>query len=79
MNEEESTFIDSNIIIYVLMKDPEYGERALRHLCRVESGEIRGVISTLILSQIYAYLKRRGKVEVIEKFSSYVEESPIYN
>ena len=42
-------FIDSNIFVYFLLKDPKYGEASLRILKNIEQGEEKGVTSTLIL------------------------------
>lgn len=67
-------FIDSNIFIYVLLKDPRYGEACLRILERVERGEEQGVTSTLTLSQVIAHLARHGRGEAIKLFIDYVRE-----
>lgn len=67
-------FIDSNIFIYVLLKDPRYGKTCLKMLERVEKGEEQGVTSTLVLSQVLAYLARRGKGEAIKLFVDYICE-----
>ena len=70
-------FIDSNIFIYVLLKDPRYGKACLKILDRVERGEEQGVTSTLVLSQVIAHLARRGKGEAIKLFIDYVRETGI--
>ena len=70
-------FIDSNIFIYVLLKDPRYGEACLRILEKVEKGEEQGITSTLALSQVIAHLARRGKGEAIKPFIDYVRETGI--
>ena len=70
-------FIDSNIFIFVLLKDPRYGEACLRILENVERGEEHGVTSTLALSQVIAHLARRGKGEAIKPFIDYVRETGI--
>jgi len=70
-------FIDSNIFIYVLLKDPSYGKACLRILEKVERGEEQGVISTLALGQVIAHLARRGKGEAIKLFIDYVRETGI--
>ncbi len=67
-------FIDSNIFIYVLLKDPRYGQACLRMLERVENGEEQVATSTLVLSQVVAHLARRGKGEAIKLFINYIHE-----
>ena len=70
-------FIDSNIFIYVLFKDPRYGIACLRVLEGIEQGEEQGVTSTLVLSQVVAQLARRGKGEAIKIFIDYIRETGI--
>lgn len=67
-------FIDSNIFIYVLLKDPRYGVECLRILEGIEKGEEQGVTSTLVLSQVAAHLARRGKGEVVRLFINYIRD-----
>jgi len=73
----KTRFIDSNIFIYVLLKDPRYGKTALQILERIERGEERGLTSTLTLTQVYAHLIRRKKGKVIAKVYEYLDEAPI--
>ena len=70
-------FIDSNIFIYILLKDPKYGEACLRILERLEKWEEQGVTSTLVLSQVVAHLARRRKGDVIKLFIDYIRETGI--
>ncbi len=67
-------FVDSNIFIYVLLKDPMYGVACLEILERMERGEEQGVTSTLVISQVAAHLSRRGKGEVVKSFIDYLYE-----
>ena len=70
-------FIDSNIFIYVLLKDPRYGAACLRILEGMEQGEEQGVTSTLVLSQVAAHLARRGRSEAVKMFIDYIRETGI--
>ena len=70
-------FIDSNIFIYVLLKDPRHGKACLRILERMEKGEEQGITSTLVLSQVIAHLARRRKGEAIKLFIDYIRETGI--
>ena len=70
-------FIDSNIFIYVLLKDPRHGKACLRILERMEKGEEQGITSTLVLSQVIAHLAGRKKVEAIKLFIDYIRETGI--
>lgn len=70
-------FVDSNVFIYVMLKDPLYGKTALDILLRFEKGSEFGVTSTLALSQVLAHLSRRGRQEAIDKFYDYLESIPI--
>ncbi|HID17143.1 TPA: PIN domain-containing protein [Candidatus Bathyarchaeota archaeon] len=71
------TFIDSNVFIYVMLKDPSYGHVALDILTRFERGEEVGIISTLVLSQVFAHLARKKKWSAMDKFFEYIEGIPI--
>jgi len=70
-------FIDSNVFVYLLLKDPRYGKTSLQIFERIERGEEKGLTSTLVLSQVFAHLIRRGKGKVIEKLYEYLNEVPI--
>ena len=67
--------IDSNVFIYVLFSDPIYGERAKELLKSAESEE--AYCSTLAISQVFAHLERKKKVEVIPIFINYLQQSGI--
>jgi predicted nucleic acid-binding protein len=50
-------FIDSNIFVYHMADDPQYGGVAARILERVEEGE-EAATSTLVIAQVGSYLRR---------------------
>jgi predicted nucleic acid-binding protein len=60
-----------------MMQDPAFAERSLQILSGFEKGEDTGWTSTLALSQVFSHLKKRGKLQVIDKFYDYLESSPI--
>jgi uncharacterized protein len=70
-------FVDSNVFIYVMMSDPSYAGKSLRILTGFEEGRETGWTSTLALSQVFSHLKKRNKLQVIDKFYEYLESSPI--
>jgi len=59
-------FIDSNIFIYVLTKDPQHYEKARVILERIEKGE-EAVTSTLVLEEIFVFLEGRKASQKIPK------------
>ncbi len=72
-----SRFVDSNLFIYVMLQDPSFAERSLEILEGFEKGKETGWTSTLVLSQVFSHLKRRGKSSVIDRFYDYMESSPL--
>jgi len=68
-------FIDSNIFIYHLAGDERYGETASKIIGRISNGE-EVAASTLILSQVIAYLRWKKKTYVIPRFIDYLRSSP---
>ncbi len=68
-------FIDSNIFIYHLAGDEQYGETASKIIERVSKGE-EVVASTLILSQVIAYLRWKKRTYVIPRFIDFLRSSP---
>ncbi|HDJ83807.1 MAG TPA: PIN domain-containing protein [Desulfurococcaceae archaeon] len=70
-------FIDSNIFIYVLSKDPRYSTRALSILVDAEEGVYEAYTSTLVISQVLAHLERRRRVNAMRRFLEYLNEGYI--
>lgn len=68
-------FIDSNIFIYHLAGDEKYGKTASTIIERINQGE-EAVISTLILSQVIAYLRWKKKTFAIPKFLDFLISTP---
>lgn len=68
-------FIDSNIFIYHLAGDEQYGETASPILERISRGE-EAATSTLILSQVIAYLRWKKKGFVIPQFIDFLRSTP---
>ncbi len=66
-------FVDSNVFIYLMLKDPDYSSTALNILLRFEEGVEIGYTSTFVLSQVLAHLIRRGRIEAVEKLYDYLE------
>ncbi len=68
-------FVDSNIFIYHLAGDPDYGKIAGEILERIEREE-KAATSTLVISQVCAYLKWKKAVEVIPVFIDLLRSMP---
>lgn len=68
-------FIDSNVFVYHLASDPDYGEKAGEILERIERGE-KAATSTLVISQVCAYLKWKNAAEVIPIFIDLLRSLP---
>ena len=59
------TFIDANVFIYALEKHPGYGEKAKMILEKVDTGEVDGYISTLVLLEVCWYLEAAKRLEIM--------------
>lgn len=68
-------FVDSNIFIYLMASDPKYGTTAGKILERIEEKE-SAVTSTLVISQVSAYLKWKKRVDVIPSFLEFLQSLP---
>lgn len=60
-------FIDSNVFVYHLAGDPQYGKRATGILESVENGE-ETVTSTLAIAQVCGYLRWKKREKAIPVF-----------
>ncbi len=70
-------FIDSNIFVYLLSRDPRFSSRALAILEDAEQGLYEAYTSTLVVSQVLAHLERRGRPKAMRLFLEYLDESPV--
>ena len=70
-------FIDSNIFIYVLSKDPRHSAKSLSILINAEKGAYEAYTSTLVISQVLAHLERRRREHAMVKFLEYLGEGYI--
>lgn len=69
-------FIDSNVFIYHLAGDPSYGKRAEEILLSIE-GDEKAVTSTLVISQVCAYLKWKKVPDSIPIFIDLLRSLPM--
>lgn len=60
-------FVDSNVFIYVLDRNPKFGNTAREILQRIEEGE-EAVTSTLVIEEVCAYLVKRRRTDEIPPF-----------
>ena len=67
-------FIDTNVFIYAIELHPKYGEIAGRVLGMVDSGELEGFTSSLVILEICWYLEHRKRLremrEAVELITS---------
>ncbi len=62
-------FVDSNVFIYHLASNPNYGLKAKNILKNIENGEL-SVTSTLVIAQVCGYLKWKRRSHIIPIFLS---------
>jgi len=65
----QTRFVDSNVFLYHLAADPNYGKQARKILEKIENGE-KTATSTLIVTQVCSYLKWKRKQNAIPTFLS---------
>jgi uncharacterized protein len=68
-------FIDTNVFIYVLNSDPDFGPTAKRILQRIEEGE-ETVTSTLVAAEVAAWLEFNKRKHAIPPFFMSLESYP---
>ncbi|RLF18856.1 MAG: PIN domain nuclease [Thermoprotei archaeon] len=68
-------FIDSNVFIYHMAGDPNYGDKASSILERIERGE-EAAVSTLAIAQVCSYLKWKRRADVIPSFIAFLSSLP---
>ncbi len=68
-------FIDSNVFIYYMASDPNYGSDAEAILKRVEGGE-ETVTSNLTVVQTCSYLRWKKAADKIPLFISFLQSLP---
>lgn len=52
------TYLDTNIILYVITQDPKYGPACARVLADVETGKLQVGASTLVLLEVVGALRK---------------------
>ena len=65
-------FVDSNIFLYHLAADPNYGQKAKDIIEKIEAGE-KSATSTLVIAQVCSYLKWKKKENTIPIFLSFIK------
>lgn len=72
-----NAFIDTNIFIYAMELHPMYGETAGKILGMVDSGELDGVTSSLVLLEICWYLESRKRLGEMQEAIDLITGSKI--
>lgn len=65
-------FVETNIFLYVINADSDFGPTAKRILDRIESGE-EAVTSSLVIAEVAAWLQYRKKKSEITTFLSIID------
>jgi predicted nucleic acid-binding protein len=60
--------LDTVIWIYALEHHPEFGPRAAAVLTAVEEGQVTGIVSTLVFSELLVGLFRQGGAAVADRY-----------
>lgn len=71
-------FIDSNIFVYHLAGDEQYGETASKIIERISCGE-EASTSTIVIAQVIGYLRWKKRLNVIPLFIDYLRSTPTIN
>lgn len=75
-NLDERIYIDANIFLYIILKNREYEHNCKKFLNSIEKGEIRGIISPLVIDEvtfkiivenIKSHLKLESNISVLKK------------
>jgi predicted nucleic acid-binding protein len=69
-------FIETNIFLYIITANPEFGPTAKRILDRVNSGE-EAATSSLVIAEVCAWLEYHKKKTLVETFLNAVDSYPI--
>jgi predicted nucleic acid-binding protein len=72
-----SAFIDTNVFIYAMELHPIYGETTGKILGMVDSGELDGFTSSLVLLEICWYLESRKKLGEMQEAIDLITGSKI--
>ena len=70
-------FIDTNVFVYALEMHPRYGEKARTLLEKVDSGEVEGIISTLVLMEVCWYLEVRERLDAMAEVAERMNRSRV--
>jgi predicted nucleic acid-binding protein len=68
-------FVETNIFLYVINANSDFGPTAKRILNRIESGE-EAVTSSLVIAEVAAWLEYRKKKSEITTFLSIINSYP---
>ncbi len=69
-------FVDTNIFIYHLASDPQFGKVSRQILSRIQNEGEFALTSTVVISQVGAYLKWKKKSEAIPLFLEFLRSLP---
>ena len=68
-------FIDTDVLIYAMELHPEFGLRSNRIMYMVDRGDVRGVVSSLVLLEVCWYLEARSRLDALERIIYVLEGS----
>jgi predicted nucleic acid-binding protein len=70
-------FIDTNVFIYAIELHPTFGETAGRVLGMVDSGELEGVTSSLVILEVCWYLEHRRRLREMREAVNLITGSKV--
>ena len=69
-------FVDTNVFIYHLASDPQFGKQSRQILSRIQNEGESALTSSIVISQVGSYLKWKKKAEAIPLFLEFLRSLP---
>jgi uncharacterized protein len=69
-------FVDTNVFIYHLASDPQFGKVTRQILSRIQNEGESALTSTIVVSQVASYLKWKKKAGTIPLFLEFLRSLP---
>lgn len=73
---EKKIYLDTFVFMDLLSDNKEYAKKAVAYLEKIKSGEFRGVVSSILFSELSFHIKRRKGREKAEEILYYIESVP---
>ncbi len=73
---KEKIYLDTFVFMDILSGNEEYAKKAHSYLQAIKSGEVNGVVSSILLTELAFHLKRKRGRERAEEVIYYIESLP---